>query len=86
METIDTLRIQIDQADEQLIRILATRAHLVQQIGAIKKEEGRAALDEHRWQEVLQSRKELARAAGLDESFIEEIYNSIHAYALRLEA
>lgn len=79
------LRTQIDEVDSQLIHLLANRFNLVKKIGVLKKENDIAPLDNKRWQEVIESRKQIAKSLKLSPKFINKIYNLIHIHSLKLE-
>jgi chorismate mutase len=42
-------------------------------------------LQKGRWQEVLESRKDLAQQKGLDPDFVEKIWQLIHEYSLNIQ-
>jgi len=84
-KTIDELREEINEVDEQLVRILAKRMDIVKEIGKLKKENNLSALDEKRWQEVLERTLENAKKYTVSEDLIKKIYEKIHATALEIE-
>ncbi len=51
---IEDLRNRVDEVDRELIRILNERAHIVQEIVAIKTEAGKPLFDPRREEEILQ--------------------------------
>ena len=51
---LDTLRLQINQIDRELVRLLNERARTSLQIGKIKRQQGLAIQNERREQQVLQ--------------------------------
>ncbi|WP_165004163.1 MULTISPECIES: chorismate mutase [unclassified Enterococcus] len=57
--SLDSLRQTIDAIDQELVRLLEKRMDTVTRVGALKKETGKAVLDERREQQVL------AKVAGL---------------------
>jgi len=85
MDIINQQRKIIDDADKAILEQLALRFAAVDKIGKEKKKLGIPPLDETRWQEVLDSKKEIAKIIKLNPKMIEEIYNIIHKYALKLE-
>jgi len=84
-KTIDELREEINEVDEQLVKILAKRMDIVKEIGKLKKENNLSALDEKRWQEVLERALENAEKHTVSEDLIKKIYEKIHATALEIE-
>jgi chorismate mutase len=82
---LNNLRTEIDDLDQQIVNLLALRMKTVQKIGTLKREEKIPALDENRWQQVLENRKELAEKLQLNTKLIENIYNLIHQESLKIE-
>lgn len=82
---LDKLRQAIDAVDQLLLRNLAERMKLVQAIGAYKKQQGLPALQPSRWMNVLTNRLKLAEDIGLSKNFVQEVWETIHEEALRLE-
>lgn len=76
-------RAQIDVLDQMLIDILKQRLQIVDEMGQIKRQSNQPFFDAERWQEILLSRKKIAKESGLDEKFIEKIFDVIHLYNLR---
>lgn len=85
MSDLQNYRNQIDQIDAKLIELLAERFEVVKKVWAYKKLNNLPPLQPGRWQEVLESKKKLAQEKGIDPSFIENVWNEIHEYALILE-
>jgi chorismate mutase len=84
-KTLEKLREEINAADDELVKVLAKRMEIVKEIGKIKKENNVTALDEKRWQEVLERVLENAQKHVLSQNFIKKIYEEIHKAALELE-
>jgi len=85
MDLLQQYRQQIDEIDKKIIELLAQRLEIVKKVWEYKKQHNMQALQPWRWQQVLQSRKELAKSYGVNEHLIEQIWNLIHKEALRLE-
>jgi len=83
--TLEDLRTQIDQVDQQLIAALHHRMELVKQVGVFKKRHSLPPLDQKRWQAVLDSKIALAKQKGLDESLVHDIYERIHQTTLEIQ-
>lgn len=82
---LEALRKQIDQLDEQLVRILSERVDLMEEIGRYKKAHGIAPLNQSRWQEVLKARMDKAIQLKLCPIFTQELYDLIHKHSLKVE-
>lgn len=85
MEDLDHLRQEIDRLDLTLIKTLAERFSTVGKIGKIKKLQNQPSLDPARWQKVLETRLDWAKASGVDQNFIKKLLDLIHAQALTIE-
>ena len=68
MEKLSILRGKIDRLDESLIRTLALRFEITDEIGKLKKSEKLPPVDPNREQEQMQAICAAAKAAGLRES------------------
>jgi chorismate mutase/prephenate dehydratase len=84
-DILNEYRKRIDELDAQLLAILAERRQIVMKIGEYKKQKGLPPLDPKRWEQVLQSKTELAKDLDVSPDFIRELYNLIHEYSLSLE-
>jgi len=86
MQTLETLRKQIDILDKELLQILSKRFTTVKQIGVLKKQLKLSALQTKRWQEVIASRVKTARELKINTDFVKKIFNLIHDEALKIES
>jgi chorismate mutase len=84
-EGIDQLRSRIDYIDEDLLREFGARMDVSRLIGAYKRDHNVAILQAVRWDEVMEGMKEKARAYGLSEKFIEDVFNAIHEESIRIQ-
>ncbi|OIP54067.1 hypothetical protein AUK10_01670 [Candidatus Gracilibacteria bacterium CG2_30_37_12] len=71
--------------DKDIMNCLLRRFVVVEKVGKYKAEKNMPPLQPKRWEEVLETRKSLARERGLDEEWIEIIWNTIHKYACEVE-
>jgi len=85
MNPLIQFREQIDRIDSEIVRLLAQRFEVVREVGEYKKQNNLPPLQPGRWQEVLESKKQLARESGIDETFVVDVWNRIHEYALDIE-
>ncbi|MGE4443906.1 MAG: chorismate mutase [Candidatus Altimarinota bacterium] len=85
MQELQIYRESIDEIDAQIITLISERFEVVKQVGEYKKLHNLPPLQPERWQQVLSSKKELAKKLGVNPDFIETIWNEIHKEALRLE-
>ncbi len=75
---IEALRSQIDRIDDELLDLLAARMQVSSQIGECKKRGNMQVLQQSRWDRVLENALAGAKARGLDENAVREIFESIH--------
>jgi chorismate mutase len=71
---MSALRAAIADVDEKLIALVAERARLAREIGEAKRRAGLPALDPAREATVVRLAAERARAAGLDDEAIRDLY------------
>ena len=74
---INKLREEIDRIDNSIIELLSKRKGIVKKIAGIKKQENNPVIDKEREQETIHRLKKLSKENGLDENFIESIYEII---------
>lgn len=79
------LREQLDLIDTQILKLLSQRMKLSEDIGKIKRRHNMPLFQPQRWQQVLEHQIANAREMGLDEHFIQEIMDKIHAESLRVQ-
>ena len=84
-EGIDQLRSRIDYIDEDLLKEFGARMDVSRLIGAYKRDHNVAILQAVRWDAVMEGMKEKARAYGLSEKFIEDVFNAIHEESIRIQ-
>ena len=78
---LERLREEIMDCDEELVRILARRRDLVQQIGTVKDRLGRQVTDPRREAIVARRAATMARSAGVDEELVRNLIWQIMASA-----
>lgn len=71
-------RARIDEYDARLIEVLGSRMKIAEEIGALKKENNVAVLQDKRWREVLERMAAMGREKGLSEDFINQIFKAVH--------
>lgn len=74
---IQNLRCQIDATDAEIIRLLAQRLRIAQEIGQQKEKQGKPVTDNGREQAVWQNVKKLAGDYHLSQEDVERIYQQI---------
>ncbi|MFR9649763.1 MAG: bifunctional 3-deoxy-7-phosphoheptulonate synthase/chorismate mutase type II [Rikenellaceae bacterium] len=84
-EDMSQLRKRIDQADGELIELLARRMGIAQSIGEYKKANGIQILQSDRYEEIIQGRVADAEHLGLSPEFVKEILQTIHEESVNLQ-
>jgi chorismate mutase len=77
-EALKKLREEINIIDEQLITLLASRMAVSDKIGAEKKRQNVAVLQQERWNQIVDRSKQEAKNLGLSAEFVSKIYKTIH--------
>lgn len=75
-----TLRERIDRVDDALLAALAERYRLAEEVGALKGKFGIPALDSGREAEIVLRASQAARAEGIPEEGVREIYWAVLEY------
>ena len=83
LRELRTLRSDIDEIDEEIIRLLGDRMLLSAKIGGFKKKHQIVVVQLERWKEIIKSRKKLGLDVGLTEEFVEEYLNQPHQESIR---
>lgn len=84
-KTLEELRREIDELDQEILKILVRRVDVVKQIGELKNEQGMSIVDEARKEEVLQSITKRAKIFHLSEEFVKKLFKEIHDHAVELQ-
>lgn len=80
---LEILRDEIDKTDHEIIRLLAKRFDIIDQIGAIKKQNNVTILQIDRWKHVFEDRLSTAKEHHLDETLVRTIFETIHGISLQ---
>lgn len=83
---INDLRKKIDEIDRELLIALARRKDIVKQIGDVKKSQRMQVKDTVRFQEVLRSRKVMAKKLGIPVGIVTSLWDILHEWALEVES
>ena len=79
-------RNRIDVLDKEIVKILAHRKEIVEEIAKFKQRNKITILQIERWIEILQNRKQDVKEFGLDEKTIVDIFELIHKYSILVQA
>lgn len=82
---LQSLRLQIDKIDMQILNILHKRFSVVKEIGEFKKVSNLKPLDINRWNEVLKSRLEISSKLNMSAVFTKKLFDLIHQHSLQIQ-
>ncbi len=84
MKTLAEYRADIDRLDENIVRLLVERFHIVDAVGQLKAREGLPVVQSQRAEEVKDRVARLASEQGLDGGLLRAIYTLLidHAHIL----
>ncbi|MBI2522245.1 MAG: bifunctional 3-deoxy-7-phosphoheptulonate synthase/chorismate mutase type II [Bdellovibrio sp.] len=85
-ESLEKERARIDRLDSELIEILLARMRVVHQIADIKAKHNVTALQINRMDRLMKNRTEYAQKIGLDPTYIERIFQIVHAESVRFQS
>ncbi len=75
---LQNLRLRIDEYDAKMMEALGKRMQIAEEIGALKKENNVAVLQNKRWNEVRKRMLAMGLEKGLTEDFIDRLFKAIH--------
>lgn len=78
LNALNTLRLQIDQVDDELMSLMGQRMKLADKIGTYKKANNITVLQTNRWNDILGRASEKAGALGLTQEFIVKYLDALH--------
>ena len=84
-EDLVRLRVEIEQVDRYLIRLVARRVELARQVGAVKRATGLPALDPGREAAVIRRVSEVAREEGAPEEDVRYLFWHIIGMSRRVQ-
>lgn len=85
LNELDKLRTQIDSIDQDLMKLLADRMKIAQNIGTIKKENNVTVLQSNRWNDILNNAVKKADSLNLNGDFVKSYMETIHLESIRLQ-
>ncbi len=83
-EELEVLRNQINISDDEMLKEIAQRMKIVEEIATFKKGKSATVFQLERWKIVLEDSKKRAKELGLNEQFVEDLMNLIHKESLNI--
>lgn len=82
-ESLEALRRQIDEFDNNLLDLLSRRMRVCREIGQYKKEHNMTVVQTERYNQILDKRGAQGVLCGMDADFIKTIFEAIHEESVR---
>ena len=82
-ESLNELRSQIDECDNNIIEVLAKRMRVCREIGTFKKEHSMPILQTGRYNEILDKRGAQGALCGMSSEFVKKVFEAIHEESVR---
>ena len=83
LQTLEAIRVRIDEIDNELLNLLGKRMILADDVGRYKKRNNIAILQPDRWNEILTAAVEKGRRHELSDEFVTQLLSSIHQESIR---
>ena len=83
--SLDELRRKIDETDARIVRLIAERTRIAEEIGQEKRKQGKQIEDAVREHTVMENVRSIARQENLEQEDIESIYRQIMAVSKSLQ-
>lgn len=77
------LRGKIDEIDEELVRLIASRMEVAEEIGEYKRDNGLTVLQLERWRHIMDTRGQLGKKLNLSQDFLNKYLEQIHKESIR---
>lgn len=84
-DNIGQLRARIDVIDENLLTLLKSRMNVSRKIGHFKRDHNISILQITRWDELMEGLLRKGDTEGLDERFLQALFNVIHEESIRVQ-
>ena len=83
--SLEELRKKIDETDDKIVRLIAERIKIAEEIGGEKRKQGKQIEDIAREKEVLKNIRSIAQDENISQEDIEKIYRQIMALSKSVE-
>jgi chorismate mutase len=83
LNSIEALRVRIDEIDNEVLNLLSKRMQFAQEIGEYKKRNNIAILQPSRWNEILNSAVQKGRSRSLSDEFVIQLLTAVHQESIR---
>lgn len=83
--SLQQMREQIDQLDDEILQKLAARFKVCEKIGQYKQENELDVMQSSRWEKVRENRLAIAAAMGLSKEFTDSMLNLVHQESVQVQ-
>jgi len=83
--SLEALRHQIDEIDEELLNVIQKRMDVVKLIGQHKKDNNIRILQTTRWDEIINQMIEHGAKRGLSEEFVDKLFKAVHQESINIQ-
>lgn len=77
MEDLETLRKKLNKTDEKLVKVLAERFSITEEVGNYKKKNNIKPIDKKREAKVFKTKRALAKKLGVNPDLVEKLFKEI---------
>ena len=82
---LESLRLEINKHDLQLLKILKSRFSVVKKIAELKSKHNLSILQKKRWESIINDRIKQGKKFGLDIMLTKKLMDLIHKESIRLQ-
>jgi chorismate mutase len=83
LNKLEQLRSKIDRIDKEMVKIIAERMKLVDEIGTYKRDNHVTVFQKERWSEIFSTRTDWAKMLELNPALVADIYRLIHDESIK---
>jgi chorismate mutase len=83
LNQLKVYRKELDQLDQNLIELLATRMQIAEQIGKLKQDKNVTILQSDRWNQIMDNMISSGTQRGLSTEFIDKLFKAIHLESIQ---
>ncbi len=85
LRSLDSLRHQIDDLDQQLLQLFGQRMRLATEIGEYKKRNNISIFQASRWNDILEQAVAKGAQLGLSRDFVQVVLHAVHQESIRCQ-
>lgn len=83
LSKLEQLRSKIDRIDKEMVKIIAERMKLVDELGTYKKDNHVTVFQKERWSQIFSTRTDWAKMLELNPALVADIYRLIHDESIK---